>query len=55
MSGVPNSVFFCRLQDVDEAKTELPEMENEDSEKLRTFITWLNTNKPYQAPIKVIR
>lgn len=44
-----------RLQDVDETITELPELENAESERLRTFVSWLNSGKPYQAPIKVIR
>ena len=46
---------LCRLHEVDESITELPEMENPESEKLRTFVSWLNSSKPYQAPIKVIR
>lgn len=44
-----------KLHEVDESITELPEMENPESEKLRTFVSWLNSSKPYQAPIKVIR
>ena len=46
---------LCRLHEVDESIAELPEMENPESEKLRTFVSWLNSSKPYQAPIKVIR
>ena len=40
---------------MDEAVTELPELDNAESEKLRTFIGWLNGNKPYAAPIRIIR
>merc|ERR1711956_108383 len=31
-----------RLQDVDETMTELPERDNEESERIRVFISWLN-------------
>ena len=44
-----------RLHEVDENLTELPELDNPESERLRTFVNWLNSTKPYQAPIKVIR
>ena len=44
-----------RLQDVDETMTELPEKENDESDRLRVFISWLNTSKPYPAPIQIIR
>ena len=44
-----------RLNQVDETLTELPELETSESEKLRTFVGWLNGNKPYAAPIRVIR
>ena len=44
-----------RLHEVDENLTELPELDNPESERLRTFVNWLNSKKPYQAAIKVIR
>jgi len=44
-----------RLHEVDENLTELPELDNPESERLRTFVNWLNSTKPYQAAIKVIR
>jgi len=47
--------FSGRLQDINESLVELPELENSESEKLRTFVHWLNGQKPYQAPIKIIR
>ena len=31
-----------RLQDVDETMTDLPERDNEESERVRVFISWLN-------------
>ena len=46
---------ITRLQDVDETLTELPERDNEESERLRIFISWLNTSKPYPAPLQIIR
>jgi len=46
---------ITRLQDVDETQTELPERDNEESERLRVFISWLNASKPYPAPIQLIR
>ena len=44
-----------RLQDVDETMTELPEKDNDESDRLRVFISWLNASKPYPAPIQIIR
>ena len=44
-----------RLHEVDENLTELPELDNPEAERLRTFVNWLNSTKPYQAAIKVIR
>ena len=35
--------------------TELPERDNEESERIRVFISWLNGSKPYPAPIQIIR
>ena len=50
-----NELIYFRLHEVNEGLTELPELENPQSEKLRTFIQWLNGQKPYPAPIKIIR
>jgi protein transport protein SEC24 len=47
--------LFFRLHDVNEGMTELPELDNSESEKLRTFVQWLNGQKPFPAPIKIIR
>ena len=44
-----------RLQDVDETMTELPEKDNDESDRMRVFISWLNASKPYPAPIQIIR
>ena len=35
--------------------TELPQLDNAESDKLRTFIGWVNGNKPYTAPLRIIR
>jgi hypothetical protein len=35
--------------------TELPEKDNDESDRLRTFVSWLNTLKNYPAPIQIIR
>ncbi len=47
--------FVFRLYDVNEDLTELPELDNPESERLRTFVQWLNGQKPFPAPIKIIR
>jgi len=44
-----------RPNEIDENITDLPELENEDSERLRTFIQWLNSKKSHPVPIRVIR
>ena len=44
-----------RLQEVDETMTELPELDNEESERLRTFVQYLNGFKPYPVPVRIIR
>eukprot|EP00095_Tigriopus_kingsejongensis_P001586 maker-scaffold831_size90909-snap-gene-0.16 protein:Tk01586 transcript:maker-scaffold831_size90909-snap-gene-0.16-mRNA-1 annotation:"protein transport protein sec24b-like" len=44
-----------RIQDVDETLTDLPELENPESERLRHFVHWLNGNKAYPAPVRIIR
>ena len=44
-----------RLQDVDETMTELPEKDNDESDRLRVFVSWLNAAKSYPAPIQIIR
>lgn len=35
--------------------TELPELENPESERLRTFVHFLNGRKPYPAPVRLVR
>ena len=40
---------------IDETLTTVPERDNAESEKLRTFIGWLNGNKPYAVPLRIIR
>ena len=40
---------------MDETLTSLPERDNAESEKLRTFIGWINGNKPFSVPLRVIR
>jgi len=54
--------FFCekifnvsRMVDVDEHLTDVPELDNEDSERLRAFIQFINNKKSHSAPIKIIR
>ena len=46
---------FCYQPQVDETITQLPELENAESEKLRTFIGWINRNKAFAAPLCIIR
>ena len=50
-----NMSFCFRLQDVDETMTEFPELDNPESDRVRTFIQWLNSNKPYPVAIRFIR
>ncbi len=49
------AISFDRLHSVDESMTELPELENPESERLRTFVHYLNGKKAFAAPVKVIR
>ena len=60
--GKVTSSFFCekifgvsKVTEVDENLLDLPELENEDSERLRTFIHFLNNRKSHSVPVKVIR
>ena len=46
---------ITRLKDVHETLTELLERDNEESERARVFISWLNASKPYPSPIQLIR
>ena len=48
-------VFRSRIQDVDESIVELPELESDESELLRNFVNWLNSAKPFVAPIRIVR
>ena len=41
------------MVDVDEHLTDVPELDNEDSERLRAFIQFINNKKSHSAPIKV--
>ena len=45
---VKNIIKICIL-------TEMPELDTDESERLRVFISWLNASKPYTAPLQVIR
>ena len=41
------------MTEVEENLTDLPELDNEDSERLRTFVQFLNNNKSHQVPVQV--
>ena len=41
--------------DVDENLLDLPELDNEDSERLRALIHHLNNKKSHPVPIKIVR
>lgn len=43
------------MRDVDPTMTELPELDNPESERLRIFVNWLNSSKAYPAPIMIIK
>jgi len=54
--------FFCERifgvsqpSSIDENLTDLPELDNEDSERLRLFIQSLNNRKSHSLPVRVIR
>lgn len=54
--------FFCekifgvsKPVDVDENLTDIPELENEDSERFRVFIQYLNSFKPYPVNVTIVR
>lgn len=56
------SSFFCEKMFgvsqpsyVDENLTDLPELENEDSERLRSFVASLNLRKSHPVPVRIIR
>jgi len=56
------SSFFCERMFgvsqpsyIDENLTDLPELENEDSERLRSFVASLNLRKSHPVPVRVIR
>ena len=46
--------YFIKFK-IDETLTCLPERDNAESEKLRTFIGWINGNKPFSVPLRIIR
>ena len=35
--------------------TELPDLDNAESERTRTFIQWLNNAKPYPAGLRIVK
>jgi len=41
--------------DVDENLTDIPELDNEDSERFRVFIQYLNSFKPYPVNVTIVR
>ncbi|KAF7996308.1 hypothetical protein HCN44_001940 [Aphidius gifuensis] len=47
--GVPN------YSSIPEEMYQLPELDNEDSERLRNFVFFLQEEKPYYAPMQIIR
>jgi len=54
--------FFCekvfgvsKPVDICESLTDLPELDNEDSERLRLLVQTLNTNKSYPVNVSVVR
>jgi len=56
------SSFFCEKMFgvsqpsyIDENITDLPELENEDSERLRAFLASLNASKSHSVPVRIIR
>jgi len=60
--GKVTSTFFCekifgvtKVTDVDENLLDLPELDNEDSERLRSFVHALNNKKSHSVPVKIIR
>ena len=48
-------VSFSRLYEIDENMYDLPELDNAESERLRAFVNWLHSSKPYPASIRVVR
>merc|ERR1712183_837134 len=60
--GKVTQPFLCekifgvtRPVDIDENLTDLPEMENEDSERLRSFIQALNNAKGFPVNVAIVR
>jgi len=60
--GKVTSQFFCEkifgvrgMTEVEENLTDLPELDNEDSERLRTFVQFLNNNKSHPVPVQIVR
>lgn len=54
--------FFCEKMFgvsqpsyIDENLTDLPELDNEDSERLRSFVASLNLRKSHPVPVRIIR
>lgn len=36
-------------------QTTLPELETPESERLRNFVFWLQNQRPFHSPLKIIR
>jgi len=60
--GKVTQPFFCekmfgvsRPVDIDENLTDLPELDNEDSDRLRTFVQSLNNTKGYPVNVTIVR
>lgn len=43
------------FESIPDVMYELPELDNQDSERLRAFIGYLQEIKPYPAPLQIIR
>jgi len=60
--GKVTQPFFCekmfgvsRPVDIDENLTDLPELDNEDSDRLRTFVQSLNNTKGFPVNVTIVR
>jgi protein transport protein SEC24 len=61
LGKVVHQMFFekifgvTHLSEVDEHLTDLPELDNDDSERLRSFVQFLNNKKSHPVPVRVVR
>jgi protein transport protein SEC24 len=60
LRNIPTAV--CRVlfgvpafESIPDVMYELPELDNQDSERLRAFIGYLQDIKPYPVPLQIIR